>query len=247
MRIDSANFISLMAPSARRGCTAFVRGAPRTEAARHAAHPLIRTALAGFVAFAVAAVASAGSLPGATSRHGASGVPAPSSPSRAGPARKRATRGCLADGSGYLRARIQGAVNLDIDWPNVRLACEGSARSRGRGLRLSFAGPLPRHGRLRMIFGVAAVRAGHPGRELPTSVTVIFEGKRRLYATLGRNKCTVDRLRQRLVARHGRIDIYRVAARGFCFDPLTDLIHDDRIVMSRFDFAGRLVFASPPS
>ena len=208
----------------------------------------MRAALAGFVAVALAATASAGALRGASSQPVASGVPTRSSPSRAGPAHARPTRGCLPDGSGYLRARIQGAVNLVIDWHNVHLACEGSARGDGRGLRLSFVGPLAQHGRrLRMIFGVAAVRAGQPGRELPTSVTVIFEGERRLYATLGRNKCTVDRLRQRLLARHGRIDVYRIAARGFCFAPLTGLIHDDRIVMSRFDFAGRLVFAPPPS
>lgn len=192
------------------------------------------TALAGLAVVAVSARASAPDGGSVTASRAASRVPL------------SGKAGCLPDGTGYLRARIQGAVRLQIDWHNAELECAGSARPGGRGLRLSFSGPLPRSGRrLSMIFGVGGVSEGRAGRELPTNVTVIFQGERRLYSTLSENKCTVDRLRQVRIAHRDGIVVYRVVARGFCFDPLTDLIRDDRIVMSRFDFAGRIAFASP--
>src|SRR5690242_6064173 len=52
-----------------------------------------------------------------------------------------ATSGCLATGNGFLRAKIRGAMNLDIDWHNSEIECDGSERPNGTGLRLSFAGP----------------------------------------------------------------------------------------------------------
>ena len=48
---------------------------------------------------------------------------------------------CLLTGNGYLRARMGGALDLDIDWRNAELECEGSMRPDGSGVRLSFAGP----------------------------------------------------------------------------------------------------------
>src|SRR5689334_15683470 len=55
--------------------------------------------------------------------------------------------GCLPTGNGFLRARIRGALNLDIDWRNAELECDGAARPNGSGIRLSFAGPLRSDGR----------------------------------------------------------------------------------------------------
>ncbi|MDB6090085.1 MAG: hypothetical protein JWN85_2869, partial [Gammaproteobacteria bacterium] len=105
--------------------------------------------------------------------------------------------GCLQSGNGYLRARIRGALNLDIDWHNSEIECEGGARPDGSGIRVSFAGPLQSDGRrLRMVFGVGAAKEGRPGREMPTNLTVIFEGEQRLFATRGEDRCTVDELEQ---------------------------------------------------
>src|SRR5579864_5921846 len=108
--------------------------------------------------------------------------------------------GCLAAGNGYLRARIRGAMKLDVDLHNSELECEGGARPDGSGIRVSFAGPMRSDGRrLRMVFGVGSAVEGRRGRELPTNLTVIFEGEQRLFATRGQDKCTVDELTQERV------------------------------------------------
>jgi hypothetical protein len=154
------------------------------------------------------------------------------------------TAGCLPGGNGYLRARIRGALNLDIDWHNNEIECDGGPRPNGSGLRLSFAGPQHADGRrLRMVFGVSAAKEGTQGRELPTNLTVIFEGEQRLFATRGDDRCTVDKLEQeRLGALGGPRRSYRVIASGFCISPVSTLDGKGRILVTRFDFAGNAVF-----
>lgn len=154
--------------------------------------------------------------------------------------------GCLPSGNGFLRARIRGALNLDIDWHNAELECEGAARPNGSGIRLSFAGPVHTDGRrLRMVFGVATAAEGNAGSALPTNLTVIFEGEKRLFATRGEGRCTVDKLDQeRLGVLGGQTRSYRVSARGFCIDPVSAVSGNERIVVSSFDFAGQVIFGA---
>src|SRR5918995_7347468 len=161
-------------------------------------------------------------------------------PSHAAPA----SAGCLPSGNGYLRARVGGALNLDIDWPNAGLECEGSLRPDGSGIRLSFAGPLRSDGRrIRMVFGISTAAEGKAGRKLPTNLTVMFEGEQRLFATRGDDRCTVEELNQeRIGALGGNKRSYRVIGRGFCVAPASTLSGDEQIVVSRFDFAGHATF-----
>jgi hypothetical protein len=173
---------------------------------------------------------------------------APAGAAQASTASTRVTHGCLAAGNGYLRARIRGALDLDLAWRNAELECEGGPRPDGSGLRIIFAGPRHADGRrTRLVFGVQAVREGRAGHELPTNLTVIFEGEERLFATRGDDRCTVDTLSQeRVGALGGAVRTYRVVARGFCVDPASTLDNSARIMVSRFDFAGLVAFADEP-
>lgn len=157
--------------------------------------------------------------------------------------RKLAASGaCLGDGTGYVRARIRGALNMDVNWPDARLTCAGEARPDGSGLRMSFAGPGPDGRIMRLVFGVQSAREGSPGRELPTNLTVLLDGGR-IFATRGDDKCTTDALAQRQLPGSGLLRAWRIEARGFCVQPANDLTGSGRILMSRFDFAGRAEFS----
>jgi hypothetical protein len=159
----------------------------------------------------------------------------------------------LPSGNGYLRARIRGALTLDLDWRDAEMECDGGARPDGSGIRVAFAGPLHNDGRrLRLVFGIRTGE-GSNGRALPTNLTVIFEGEQRMFATLGDDRCTIDELRQeRVGALGGDSRGYRVIARGFCTAPASALAGNERIVLNSFDFAGHVVFEdtkteAPPS
>jgi hypothetical protein len=154
------------------------------------------------------------------------------------------THGCLASGDGYLRARIRGALQLDVTLHNADLECDGGPRPDGSGIRVSFAGPARSDGRrLRMVFGVAKATEGTTGRDLPTNPTVIFEGEQRMFATRGDDKCTVDEFTQeRVGALGGSTRTYRVIARGFCIAPVRALNSEQSILVDSFDFAGHIAF-----
>ncbi|MFZ0006734.1 MAG: hypothetical protein WAK94_00655 [Steroidobacteraceae bacterium] len=156
--------------------------------------------------------------------------------------------GCLPAGNGYLRARIRGALNLDLNWRNAELECGGDERPDGTAVRVIFAGPAgPRGHRLRIVFGITRAHEGRSGHELPTNLTVILEGDGRLFATRGEDHCTVDTLHQeRLDAGGGAARSYRVVARGFCILPASTLNNAQRILISSFDFAGRATFGDQP-
>lgn len=175
-------------------------------------------------------------------------VSAASSLSSATPASSQSVAGCLPSGNGYLRAKIRGALNLDVSWQNAELQCEGGTRPDGSGIRLSFAGPVKGDGRrLRIVFGVTRATEGEAGSAMPTNLTVIFEGEKRMFATRGDDKCTVDKLQQeRVGALGGDARSYRVIGSGFCIEPVSTLSSNERIVVSSFDFAGQVTFTPPP-
>jgi hypothetical protein len=153
--------------------------------------------------------------------------------------------GCFSVGGGYLRARMRGALDLDLNWTNGEMQCEGGPRPSGNGVRVSIGGPERNDGhRLRLVFGIAGVGEGGGGQTLRTNVTILFEGEQRIFATQGDDKCTVDSLTQERVEvlGPGRA-VYRVVARGFCLGPATSLSRGERVFLTSFDFAGRVEFS----
>jgi hypothetical protein len=151
---------------------------------------------------------------------------------------------CLRSGEAYLRAHIRGAIRLDVDLHGPSLTCEGGPRLDGSGIRMGFEGKVGAgKRRMRMLFGIDGAREGHPGQELPTNLTVIFEGEKLLFATQGDGNCTVDRLTQARIAGRGHAGhAYRIVAHGFCIAPANDLGGHRRILVTTFDFAGRADF-----
>ena len=111
-------------------------------------------------------------------------------------------------------------------------------------MRVSIGGPVRGDGRrIRLVFGIADVAEGASGAALRTNVTVLFEGEQRVFATQGDDKCTVDTLTQKRVENlGGPRTIYRVEARGFCLGPATSLSRGERLLLTSFDFAGRVEF-----
>jgi hypothetical protein len=183
---------------------------------------------------------------GGCARHAPSAHAAPAAP--ASPAAQHAVAsGCLPTHDGYLRVRMRGAQNLDIDWHDADLQCDGGPRPDQGGLRLTFAARDPAGGRHpRLVFGIAATPAPGSSHAVPANVTLIFEGEQQLYSTRGDDKCTVDELLQTPIDAHRTGQGLRVSGRGFCVAPATALDGSGDVLVSRFDFAGRVVDADPP-
>jgi hypothetical protein len=167
-------------------------------------------------------------------------APATGTAPATGSASATAAPNCLPAHDGFLRLRMRGDRNMDIDWHDAEMLCDGGPRPGQRGIRLTFAGP-GRHGEhsLRFVFGIATAPGVRDAHNVPTNVTVIFEGEKKLYSTAGDGKCTIDELSEQPVATDGTTPLQRISARGFCTAPATAIAGKSGLLVSRFDFAGR--------
>lgn len=174
------------------------------------------------------------------SRHGAQ---APASAATPPPA---AAGECVGGQPGYLRAQLRGALEADLDWKGAALACEGSARPNGEGVRLSLSGPLDAGGHtLRMLIGIPTAPGHSSAAAVPANVTLIIEGNKKVYSTRGDDKCTLDSLTQEALPGGSEYaHPYRISGRGFCVDPASSLDQSGHVYINRFDFAGRADFSA---
>lgn len=152
------------------------------------------------------------------------------------PAPAAAATGCLEDGSGLLQARLAGSVQADLAWHGSDLECTGHLRPDG-GMRLRFSHEDPLAGTLVVVFGMARIQ-GAQARELPVNITVIREGQGEFYSTQGDDKCLLDELELAAPATPGTAR--QVTARGFCTQPARAVRGEGAVLISRFDFIGRL-------
>jgi hypothetical protein len=149
---------------------------------------------------------------------------------------------CLPAGDGYLRARLSGALSTELDWGNDGTECTGAVRPTDGGIRMRFSRP-DGQGKLVLVFGIAQLREGKPARNIPVNVTLIREGAGEFFSTQGDDKCTLDLVTQDvIVGIPRRARSYRVTARGFCTEPARAVRGKGAVLLSRFDYSGRVDF-----
>jgi hypothetical protein len=170
-------------------------------------------------------------------------IPAPASPAGAPNAdlSQAKTSDCLPSGDGFFRAHLAGALNAQLDWPNSGTHCEGENRDKPPGVRLSFQRAAGGSPDLLLVFGLTGVSQGKPAHAVGANLTIIVQGKSRIYGTLGDTRCTVDSLTQKPL---GAAGAYRVEARGFCTQPAHAIRGEGDVLMSTFEFAGLVNYAS---
>jgi len=140
---------------------------------------------------------------------------------------------CVPAATGALRARLQGAIEAEIDWGPDAGHCQGGVRPQGDGLRLIYKGSTPESGPLLLVFGLATLLPGETARNVPVNLTVVREGTGQFFATQGDDKCALDSVTQEPVP--GEASLYRLEGRGYCTQPARALGSDGAVLVSRFD------------
>jgi hypothetical protein len=162
------------------------------------------------------------------------------------PAEPDHSSACLENGEAVMRARLAGAIKTELNWAGSKVECSGAARPDGKGFRIKFSKPRAGEPSLALLFGVSGVLEGQSGRAVPVNVTIIREGAGEFFSTQGEGKCTIDDLQQTpITAMSLRHRSYRINARGFCTDPARALQGEQLVLLSRFDFVGRIDYETP--
>ena len=146
---------------------------------------------------------------------------------------------CVPSPEGFIRARLQGAVDADIDWGAATGQCRGGLRPGGDGVRLIYKGSVPAGGTLLVVIGAGPLQAGQSARDVPVNLTIVREGQGRFYATQGDDKCAFDEVRQEPT---DDPQVYRLTGRGYCTQPARALDGDGSVLVSRFDVSAIVDF-----
>jgi hypothetical protein len=153
---------------------------------------------------------------------------------------------CLPDGSGYLVARVRGDLDADLEWREPAVTCSGMPRPDGRGQRMHFSGTLPDGRPLAFVFAPPRLAEGEDARAVPVNVTVLQE--ERIYGTRGDGRCLLDEVTQRpLPGPAAGQREWVVEARGFCTEPARALGGGRGLLLTRFDFRGRVSYPDEPA
>jgi hypothetical protein len=140
---------------------------------------------------------------------------------------------CPPAARGSLRARLQGAVDADLDWDGREPQCRGGIRPEGDGLRLVYRGTASDGGPLLLVIGAGPLRPGESARNVPVNLTVVREGTGEFFATQGDDKCAFDEVRQsRLVPSSAD---WLLEGRGYCTQPARAVGGAGAVLVSRFD------------
>jgi hypothetical protein len=218
--------------SSPRNCS-FTRRAPRTNPPWPEAATLRAAALAAS-ALLVAACGHAGTSP-----------PAAPAAATASTANGKPELLCAPSPEGFLRARLQGSIDAELDWSAPATPqCLGGTRPQGDGLRLVYKGDVG-GAPLLIVIGVATLARDTPSaRNVPANVTLVREGAGAFYSTQGDDKCALDEVRQEPVTGHaGR---YRLSARGYCTQPARALGGEGSVLVSRFDAQALVDYPQDP-
>jgi hypothetical protein len=140
---------------------------------------------------------------------------------------------CVPSDTGLLRARLQGAIDAEIDWGSDSTHCRGGVRPQGDGVRLLYKGTLPGAGPVLIVLGATPLRPGESARNVPVNLTLVREGTGEFYATQGNDKCALDSVTQ--VPLDGAAGLYRLEGRGYCTQPARAVGGEDSLLLSRFD------------
>ena len=91
------------------------------------------------------------------------------------------------------------------------------------------------------VFGLTGVRKGLPAHAAGANLTLILQGTSKIFGTRGDSRCTVDSLTQTPLKTP---NAYRVEARGFCTQPAHAVRGNGAVLVSTFEFAGPVIYAS---
>lgn len=148
---------------------------------------------------------------------------------------------CVPSDTGFLRARLQGSIEADLDWAADVPQCRGGLRPTGDGVRLLFKGPGAKPGEpLLIVIGIGPLRPGESRNQVPVNLTLVQEGAGQFFATQGDDKCAMDDVHQEAIGD----TLFRLTGRGYCTQPARAVQGDGAVLMSRFDVEAVVDFAT---
>ena len=143
-------------------------------------------------------------------------------------------------GDSFLRGRLLGAIEADIDWASATISCEGGQRPDGAGARLRFARTSDDGSGLAVIIAIPGLSRRSTGTEFAANVTLILEGEARFFSTQNREACWADLHGNEPVGDHR----YAIEGELYCIAPLAEVNGSASVTIDGLDFRGLVEWGS---
>ena len=150
---------------------------------------------------------------------------------------------CPPASEGFLRMRLQGAIDAELEWNDDTPKCLGGPRPGGDGVRLLYKGKTDSGDPILVVIGAGPLAAGQSARHVGANMTIVPEGSGQFFSTRSDEKCAFDEITQESVPPHAHR--FRLQGRGYCTQPARAVGGDDSVFVSRFDLLA-LVDYQPP-
>ncbi len=146
--------------------------------------------------------------------------------------------------SSFVRGRLLGAVEAEIDWAPAAITCEGGPRPDGDGIRLRFARASDDGAGLAVIIAIPGLAQDSTGTGFAANVTLILEGEARFFSTQNREACWADIAGNESIGESNGESRYAVAGELYCIAPLTEVNGPDSVTVDGLGFSGTLDWGS---
>lgn len=151
----------------------------------------------------------------------------------AGPESAASAQGC----AGYVRGKVFGALDMELDWSGSQLDCQAMGRPDGQGLRLYFAWDPGDGQRLVLVLGVEGTTTSVARPETPANVTFINERSGHFYSSGGSGRCWTDIIR--LATLPGSGHSQRLQGRLYCAAALPALNDRSSLTLGDLHWSGQ--------
>lgn len=145
---------------------------------------------------------------------------------------------CTLLEDGYLRGRLYGALEAEIDWAGRALRCDGMLRPDGGGMRLLFAAGDPEIPLL-FVLGIDALPEDALDRELAVNLTIVDEDRDRFFNSGLGERCWAQLDRVQVLGRAGKRE-YSIAGEFYCAGALAAVNGPGSVTPAEFRFSGRV-------
>jgi hypothetical protein len=150
----------------------------------------------------------------------------------------RTVNPCVMDQNGYLRGKLFGQIQAELDWHGDNMRCDGMYRPEGQGIRLVFDEHLDEDlPGLLIVIGIADAVPGSEVKDAPANITIIDQSRGLFFSTQEEPRCWTT-LTSQLLLTGTTEETWRMNGQLYCASALAALTGNGTVTLDDIEFSG---------
>jgi hypothetical protein len=156
----------------------------------------------------------------------------------------RSVEPCVMDQDGYLRGKLFGQIQAELDWHGGNMRCDGMYRPEGAGIRFVFDEHLDEDiPGLVIVVGIADAVPGTTLKDAPANITIIDQSRGLFFSTQEEPRCWTTFTNQLLLTGTTQ-EMWRIDGQLYCASALPALSGNGAVTLGEIEFSGVFIPAA---